>query len=384
MLNLNLLQKDWSLDKIEWAMLPGERPREAGCNARLGVHGKFPAVRIAKVEIGGITGFGISRISKEAASELVGASAADIFEPSGAVAPKFRALEFPLLDWLGKVAGKPVYRLFASDEAAVAGGLKVNCYDTTLYFDDLHISNEAEAVQFIKREAQEGFERGQRNFKIKVGRGARWMDMREGMSRDIAIINAVREVAGPAGHIMIDANNGYNLNLTKEVLLATAESRLYWIEEVFHEDNVLYEDLREWMNKNGLSVKIADGEGQADPRLMDWAKAGIVDVVQYDIIHPGFSAWLEIGAKLDKWGKASAPHSYGNIFGNFAGGHLAAAIQGFQFVEWDPADVQGLDSSAYQVKEGTIQIPELPGFGLHFDESYHKQRSADNGWSVSR
>ncbi|KRF09977.1 mandelate racemase, partial [Paenibacillus sp. Soil766] len=271
-MNLNFLQKDWLIDRIEWAMLPGERPREAGCNARLGVHGKFPEVRIAKVEIGGITGFGISRIGKELAGELLGASVADIFEPSGAVAPKFRGLEFPLLDWLGKVAGKPVYRLFATDEAAAAGSLQVPCYDTTLYFDDLPIRSEAEAVAFIKQEAEEGYERGHRNFKIKTGRGARWMELREGMSRDIAIIKAVREVAGPEGRIMIDANNGYNLNLTKEVLLATAESRLYWIEEVFHEDNVLYENLKEWMQKNGLSVKIADGEGQADPRLMDWAK----------------------------------------------------------------------------------------------------------------
>ncbi|WP_321166501.1 enolase C-terminal domain-like protein, partial [Paenibacillus sp. Soil766] len=143
------------------------------------------------------------------------------------------------------------------------------------------------------------------------------------------------------------------------------------------------ENLKEWMQKNGLSVKIADGEGQADPRLMDWAKAGIVDVIQYDIIHPGFSAWLEIGAKLDSWGAASAPHSYGNIIGNYVTGHLAAAIRGFQFVEWDQADVPGLDASAYQIRNGVLTLPEAPGFGLHLDESFHKQKVGENGWSLS-
>lgn len=36
------------------------------------------------------------------------------------------------------------------------------------------------------------------------------------------------EVAGPAGKIMIDANNAYNLNLTKEVLEALADVNLSW------------------------------------------------------------------------------------------------------------------------------------------------------------
>jgi L-rhamnonate dehydratase len=43
----------------------------------------------------------------------------------------------------------------------------------------------------------------------------------------------VREVAGPRGKIMIDANNGYNLNITKQILSAVVDENIYWLEEAF-------------------------------------------------------------------------------------------------------------------------------------------------------
>ena len=39
---------------------------------------------------------------------------------------------------------------------------------------------------------------------------------------------------------MLDANNGYNLNLTKRVLQETADADVYWLEEPFHEDPELF------------------------------------------------------------------------------------------------------------------------------------------------
>ena len=62
-----------------------------------------------------------------------------------------------------------------------------------------------------------------RSFKIKVGRGARHMPLEAGTRRDIAVIKAVREAVGPEATIMIDANNGYILNIAKRVLAETAD-----------------------------------------------------------------------------------------------------------------------------------------------------------------
>ena len=65
----------------------------------------------------------------------------------------------------------------------------------------------------------------------------------------------------------------------------------------------------------------------------------------------------------------SAPHHYGGHYGNYAAGHLAAAIQGFTYVEWDEATTDGLDTSAYALQDGWVTLPAAPGFGLALDEA---------------
>jgi L-alanine-DL-glutamate epimerase-like enolase superfamily enzyme len=123
------------------------------------------------------------------------------------------------------------------------------------------------------------------------------------------------------------------------------------------------------MRDQGIATLIADGEGQASPTLMDWARDGMIDVVQYDIRDIGFSAWLKVGAQLDGWNVKSAPHNYGSAYGNYASAHLAGALRHFAFVEWDHIDLDGLDTSAYAIHEGRVQVPDAPGFGLRLDEA---------------
>ena len=81
---------------------------------------------------------------------------------------------------------------------------------------------------------------------------------------------------------MIDANNGYNLNLAKRALAETAEANIFWLEEAFHEHPLFYEDLRMWLDKEQLPALIADGQGEASPRLLEYARDGLVDVIQLE------------------------------------------------------------------------------------------------------
>jgi L-alanine-DL-glutamate epimerase-like enolase superfamily enzyme len=279
------------------------------------------------------------------------------------------------------MAGKPVYALLGGQ--ADGDGYRVPCYDTSLYMDDLSVADDDEAADVIACEALEGAARGHRAFKIKVGRGAIHMPVEAGTRRDIRVIQAVRSAVGPEAPIMIDANNGYNLNLVKRVLGETADAGVYWIEEPFHEDGGLYVLLKEWMSAQGMATLIADGEGDASPRLLDWARQGLIDVVQYDVRVPGFSRWLELGPQLDEWGVRSAPHHYGSAYGNYSACHLAACIERFEFVEWDEATVPGLDASAYCISEGMVDVPSLPGFGLGLDEDAFTRAVEENGFVVS-
>ncbi len=367
------------IDRIEMAVLEGKRPRPAGSNARLGVHGdtvRLPLVRLTTTD--GASGFGRCSATESQARSLLGKPVADLVD-QGAVKAGWLLYELPLLDLAARLDGQPVYQ-FAG--GATAAPLRLRTYDTSLYFDDLAITNDAEAADLIAGEAQQGWDLGHRGFKIKVGRGARHMPLEQGTLRDIAIIRAVRETVGPEATVMIDANNGWNLNLTKRVLGETADTNLYWVEEAFHEDNVLYQDLKEWLATEGLSVLIADGEGAAHPSLVDWARDGVVDVVQYDIISHGFGRWAQLGRELDAMNVETAPHTYGGGVSGYVTAHLAGVVNGLKFVEWDFADFAELDASGYLIRDGWVDVPSTPGFGLELDDRAFETAVARTGCTI--
>jgi L-rhamnonate dehydratase len=369
---------------IEWAELEGRRPRHAGSNARLGDHGFSVKLPIARITVeDGSSGWGSCSLNEESARQFLGKQLSDLFSMQSGATAAGLPLDFPLWDLVGQLEKRPVYQLVAAMAGlSAADPFTVPCYDTSLYFDDLHLADTAQAADLLAAEAAEGFERGHRHFKIKVGRGARHLPLEEGTRRDIAIVRAIRQTVGVEARLMLDANNGYNLNLTKRVLAETADCNIYWMEEAFHEDNVLYADLKEWLAAEQLSVLIADGEGRASPSLLEWARAGLVDVIQYDIFSYGFTPWLALGRHLDGWGVRTAPHHYGRHLGNFVSAHLAGAIQGFTFVEWDEVETPGVDSSAYRIDEGTVTVPNTPGFGLVLDEERFEKAVSERGFAV--
>ena len=225
------------LSSLECGYLNGMRPRKAGRNARLPDHGqevREPYVRLRFDD--GSSGFGYGRVTQEQAQALLGKSLDDLISLDSGASPQARGIEFALWDVLGQRAGKPVYQLLSEHHGGtVQHTLQAPCYDTTLYFDDLHLDNHQAGADLIAAEAREGYERGHRAFKIKIGRGALHMPLDDGMQRDIAVIRAVRAAVGPGLPIMIDANNGYNVNLVKWILTETADCDIYWLEEAFHE-----------------------------------------------------------------------------------------------------------------------------------------------------
>jgi L-rhamnonate dehydratase len=360
---------------VEWAWLTGRRPRSLGSNARLSMHGdvvRWPVVRLTTED--GTAGFGLSNATPEQATTLLGASLDNLFVPETGVVEAWLAFDYPLWDLIGQQTGRPVYAL----AAAVLGqpvptSLRAPCYNTSLYFDDLHLSSTEAAAEFMAAKAQACYEQGHRAFKIKVGRGAYHLPLAEGTDRDIAIIRAIRKAVGPAATLLIDANNGYNLNLAKQVLAETADCHIYWLEEPFHEDPVLYRALKAWLVERGLPVLIADGEGDASSHLLAWAEQGVIDVIQYSLTGYGFTRWLHLGRQLDAWGVRSAPHHFGTHYGNYAACHLAAAIAGFTVAEWDEAQTPGLDGTGYQLKDGFVHVPNAPGFGLALDDAIFQQ-----------
>jgi L-rhamnonate dehydratase len=346
-------------------------------------------------------GVGLSRLDEGTAHKALGMRLPTLFGKEKGTEEPWRPLDFALWDLAGKEAGAPVYRLVGGlcrrgggESGAGPGGLpaptsgpfSVPCYDTSLYFDDLlgeaPVRDHAEGAAVVAQEAGWGYERGHRAFKVKVGRGARWMATRAGLDRDVAVVGAVRDAIGPSCHLFADANNGYTLNLAKEFLERTASYRLGWLEEPFHEDPILLDALRQWIQQSGLSVLVADGESASGAEGYDLAARGLLDVVQCDILSCTFSGWLKLGASLDQLPVVSAPHHYGLHLGNYVSGHLAGAVQGFKYVEWDQATTAGLLAPGYTLREGRVELPDTSGFGLELEEEVFARAVQSSGFDV--
>lgn len=367
------------IERVDAVTIEGNRPRAAGSNARLGHHGdvvRLPLVRLTASD--GVVGFGRAQVDAGILATLPGQSLGDLISVS-TIHDDWKAIELPLLDLAARIASQPVHRFVSG-----ADPLPVRSYDTSLYFDDLRLESGEEAAALIAGEARQGWDRGHRAFKIKVGRGAMHMPLDEGTARDIAVIHAVRDAVGPGATLMVDANNGWNLNLTKRVLAETASANLYWVEEAFHEDNVLYGHLKEWQAAEGLNVLIADGEGVPDPRVADWAREGYIDVVQTNIYQRGFGNWHTFGQELDGLGVQSSPHTYGSGIGNYVTSQLASTLHGLNFIEWDEASFDAIDASAFAIVDGVVTIPETPGFGLELDQTAFNAAVADSGATFTR
>ena len=114
------------IDRIEFGTLVGVRPRLAGNNSRIPVHGlevELPLIRLTTAD--GASGFGAGRTDVETAQALLGRRFSDLLSPEGRVREDSGAFEFPLWDLLGVLQGVPVYELVARDEMRVGERLRV-------------------------------------------------------------------------------------------------------------------------------------------------------------------------------------------------------------------------------------------------------------------
>jgi L-rhamnonate dehydratase len=374
--------------RIEWGVLEGTRPHPLGKNARLPEHGatvRVPLCRITTTD--GAQGIGPSRLSKDLAYQAVGLPVAALFSPKAGTQEAWMGLDYPLWDLAGVQAGMAVYQL-AGDGAATSSlqPPTVACYDTSLYFDELlpdaDGAGDARGAEVVAAEAAAGYAAGHRAFKVKVGRGARWMSPAAGLDRDVAVMTAVREAIGPDCVLLADANNGFTLNGAQEFLERTADLGLGWLEEPFHEDEVLLEALRAWVDRGNLRVELADGESATLDEGLRLAGRGFIDVVQADILAASFSRWRRAGASLDAMGMGSAPHHFGLYLGNYVSGHLAGAISGLRYVEWDEARVPGIEAPGYRFAEGCLTLASTPGFGIEVDEETYRSAVAAGGFDI--
>lgn len=365
------------VDRLE---LQQRYPRRIGRNARLRDHGTgpaFPAVVLTTDQ--GARGWGVGRPDDALTKALVGQSVDALIDPArGASAAVFEA-DFALWDLAGVILGQPVWRLLGA-----RGPRAPRVYSGAIYFDDLDLdaADRPRGLAGVLASCAEDQAAGYSAFKLKIGRGHRWMDRDEGDRRDILVTRAVRE-AYPRAELLVDANDGYQPKGFATYLKAVADCRLAWIEEPFAEDADALRALRDLMAKLGRDALLADGEGGAaraeqpgrlgryEPafieHLLGLAAKQLIDVVLFDVTHLGFSPWVDLLPRLIERGIQAGPHTWGLTIKSCYAAHLAAGLGGVAWVEGVPGQTDGVDSPAWAIAGGTITPPDAPGFGLGLD-----------------
>ncbi len=352
---------DHCIARIESTQVPCRYPREVGLNARLGVHGTGPVSSLCRVITDrGAEGRGLARIAPEDAAALIGRRLDELFDPAvGVTAPEALPLDLPLHDLAGVILGRPVYALMGH-----RGRVDVPCYDGAIYMDDLLPAEAPRGLAAVLENCAADYALGYRAFKLKIGRGQRWMSPEDGLRRDIEVTRAVREVY-PECDILVDANDGYTCAGFFDYLDAAADCDLFWIEEPFPENRDDLRRLRECLTRRSPNTRIADGESRPDvPQLLELAREGLVDVLIMDIVGYGFTPWRAVMPEIVAAGALAAPHTWGDPLKTRYAGHLAAGLGHVLTLEGVPGCTERVDWSGYRLDAGRLSVPDLPGFGM--------------------
>ena len=340
-------------------------PRFVGKNARLDVHGYGPRIGICTITTDkGATGWASLRGGRGDAerltSQLVGKKLSEVFHvDAGITDDRYMPFDIALHDLAGVALNKPVYALLGRDTP-----FTTKYYSGMIYFDDLEPAHAPGGIDKVLANCRYDYDYGYRQFKLKIGRGHRWMSKKEGLARDIEVTKRVAE-AFPDCEILVDGNNGFTVSEFTEYLEGIGNTQLFWIEEPFHETVADYRKLRDWMTDNNVKSLLAEGEADPDPALLEeLMQQKLMDVHISDIEGLGFTNWRKLMPKLVQYGVQSSPHAWGSLLKTFYTAQMAGGLGNTVTIEGVTSTSEDVDLSGYTIRDGKLVPPDAPGFGL--------------------
>lgn len=348
------------------------RNRVVGCNSHLGVHGDRTTDRMLRLYTNaGIEGIGsLGSLKEKDAAGLLGQSPFGRFQSGAGRMAGLGSGAGALWDLLGKLKGEPVWKLLGAK-----GAERVAVYDGSIYFQDLMPEHQGRWRDRFKEELDMGLARGHRVFKIKIGRGYKWMERAAGDQRDLEVVNLIRKHLGPDCRIAVDANNGYDLAGAKRFFEQAGAERILWAEEMFTENVEQCLAFKEFFKSHQWKVELADGETQGRlDEYKPYIESKAWDVVQGDMTRLGIDGILDEAAMCAPQGIAVAPHGWGSFTGFYVASQMGRALANFSYNEQDPLSNRVvIPDAGYVIKDGAISVPETPGLGLSINENAFAQ-----------
>lgn len=258
---------------------------------------------------------------------------------SGVSMAAVSALDMAAWDALAKAANVPLCVLLGGS----AGGVKAYNSNGLWLAEPAKVAAEAAELR-----DQGGF----RGLKLRLGRAH--------VRDDIAAIEAIRKAAGDGIELMADLNQGLDMAEALSRCPAIDDLGLAWIEEP-----VLYENVAGTAKLAAqLKTPVQIGENFYGPRdLADALAAKACDFVMPDLMRiGGVTGWLRAAAIAGAAGIPVSTHLYPEF-----SAHMMRVTETAHWLEWqDWADP--VLQRPYPVKDGMVEIPDVPGAGIEWDE----------------
>jgi L-alanine-DL-glutamate epimerase-like enolase superfamily enzyme len=265
------------------------------------------------------------------------------------------AVDIAIWDLMGKLTGKPVFKLLGGRTKA-----KIPVYYSKLY---------ANTVEAMQAEAQQAVDAGYSAMKSRFGFGPK--DGMAGMRENLKRVAALREVIGYDRDLMLEAYMGWNLDYARRMLPKLEQYEPRWLEEP-----VIADDLHGYAELNAGPIPISGGEHEYTlfgfRQLLD-LKA--VSVVQYDTNRVGgITAAQKINALAEAYQVPVIPHA-----GQAHNYHLTMANINCPMSEYFPVnDVEIGNELFYYIfngdpaaHDGFLDLSDdTPGLGISLSEEH--------------
>jgi L-alanine-DL-glutamate epimerase-like enolase superfamily enzyme len=262
-----------------------------------------------------------------------------VFGRGGPFTHALSAVNIALWDIAGKAAGAPLHRLLGGGRDDLA------CYASLDAYAD------PDLVRAAVRNA--------------VDAGFSGVKLHE---RDLPVVRAGREEAGPDVALMIDVNAAWTVNQARAMAEELREVRPKWLEEpVWPPEN--YDGLAQVRRSGG--VAIAAGENVST--LLDFGRlldAGAVDFVQPSPAKMGgITELAKVYTAAALRNVTVMLHSFYDGPGLLAAIHATAALgTADSMIEWRYFDLEAtILGDALSTRDGRVLVPQGPGLGIDPD-----------------
>ena len=193
-----------------------------------------------------------------------------------------------------------------------------------------------------------------RAVKMKVG-GADF-------NTDVERVRTVRDAIGPDVELLIDANNKWRAYEAIKFGKAVENYNIFWFEEPVEPDDFLGSaDV-----KRSLDIPIVAGENE----FTRWGCRDLIvndcaDILNLDTVKAGgITEYRKIAALADAFHIPVAPHGSPHM-----AVHLVASVPNALIMETYPGVKSKFNPALqlYPLKDGYIEVPDLPGLGIDPD-----------------